>query len=307
MPHPSQTGPIEKRWDFLKNERYDAKLISIKEKIHTEQDVEVHDHPSLTHPGFRFEIAYVKNGEALAFTQTSSFPVKAGDYVMIDASLRHGYKVLSETPFHIINISFERNAIGHIAPHSKTFAEIAKHHLIVNELASSKPIDDLLLHDDDGSVFEIIESMKKEYEEKLPGYQGILKARLTDIVLVGLRKYFHQAELKEYSSAVKKIIDYMEAAYMSNITLSDFSKKLGISLKNLCLLFKKEVGMTYTEYVHRRRITESCDLLLNTNESIEFISNLVGYSDTKKFRKKFKEFTKTTPREYRKAYREKKE
>jgi quercetin dioxygenase-like cupin family protein len=79
--------------------------------------VEMHDHPSLTHPGFRFEIAYVKNGEALAFTQTSSFPVKAGDYVMIDASLHHGYKVLSESPFHLINIFItQRHSIHQIRP-----------------------------------------------------------------------------------------------------------------------------------------------------------------------------------------------
>lgn len=305
MPHPSQTGPIEKRWDFLKNERYDAKLVSIREKIHVEPDIEMHDHPSLTHPGFRFEIAYVKSGEALAFTETSSFSVKPGDYIMIDASLRHGYKVISESPFHIINISFERNAIGHITPHLKTFAEIAKHYLIINELTSSKPIDDLLLHDDDGSVYKMIEAMKKEYEEKLPGYQGIVKAELTKIVLSGLRKYFCKTVQVTYSLAVKKIIDYMEYGYMSNITLSNFSKELKIPLKNLCVQFKSEVGITYTEYVHRRRITESCDLLSNTNEGIEFVSNIVGYSDIKKFRKKFKDFTGMTPREYRGMHHQK--
>ena len=134
MSHPSQTGPIEKRWDFLKNERYDAKLVFIYERVHKIKDIEMHDHPSLTHPGFRFEIAYVTGGEAIAYTETSSFTVKPGDYIMIDASVRHGYTVISESPFCLTNISFERNAIGHITPHSKTFAEIAKHHLIIKSV-----------------------------------------------------------------------------------------------------------------------------------------------------------------------------
>ena len=307
MSHQSKS-PGTNKWDYLKNERYDAKVVSVYEIVHRKQETTaLHDHPSLTHRGFRFEIAYITAGEAVAFTETSRFPVKAGDYVMIDSSVRHGFELKSDVPLHMINANFERNAIGHITPHSKTFAEIAKYHQIINNQTSSKPIEDLILHDDNGDVLEKLKSLKEEYDRKLPGYQGVVKARLTDIVLTSLRKYFYKEEQKEYSAAVNKIIDYMESAYMSNITLTDFSKKLGISLKNLCVLFKKEVGMTYTEYVHRRRIIESCDLILNTNESIEFISDLVGYSDIKKFRKKFKDFAGITPREYRRLYKNRNE
>ena len=116
-----------------------------------------------------------------------------------------------------------------------------------------------------------------------------------------LRKYFFKASHVRHSPAVQKIVEYMEYGYMSNITLSNFSKELGIPLRLLSIQFKNEVGMTYTEYVHRKRITESCSLISNANESIEFISEVVGYSDTKKFRKKFKEYVGMTPREYKKS------
>ena len=303
MSHPSQTGPIEKRWDYIKNYRYNAKFVDVYEREHAEL-VESHDHPSLTHPGFRFEIAYVLEGEAIAFTKTSRFPVIPGDCVMIDAPLSHGFELTSDTPLKLLNISFECSSIDNIAPRTNTLMEIAKHHSLVSDLTATKPIDDLLLHDDDGTIYAAIRMMQKELDEKLPGYQVIVKSKLAEIILFGLRKHFCKTSQPRYSAPVQKIVDYMEYGYMSNITLSNFSNKLGIPLRILSLQFKNEVGTTYTEYVHRKRITESCSLISKTNESIEFISDVVGYSSTKKFRKKFKEYVGMTPREYKKSLQE---
>lgn len=61
----------------------------------------------------------------------------------------------------------------------------------------------------------------------------------------------------------------------------------------------KETGMPYTRYVLHRRISESCSLLSESDESIEFIAGYVGFSDSKAFRSEFKELTGMSPREYR--------
>ena len=300
MGNPSQTGPIEKRWEYIKNYRYKAQFIALHERVHDE-DVELHDHPSLTHKGFRFELAYILDGEATSFTENSRFHVKKGDFIMVDAPTRHGFDLKRGEPIKVINITFDYNAIDHVAGTAKNFTEIAKQNFITGDLSPSKAIDDLVIHDDDGSIYGLIMSIKKEYEDNLPGFQGVIKARLAELVLLGLRKYFCKSTAARYSPAVQKIVEYMEYGYMSNITLSNFSKELGIPLRLLSLQFKNEVGMTYTEYVQRRRITESCNLISSANESIEFISEVVGYSDTKKFRKKFKEYVGMTPREYKKS------
>ncbi|MBO5009219.1 MAG: helix-turn-helix transcriptional regulator [Clostridia bacterium] len=135
------------------------------------------------------------------------------------------------------------------------------------------------------------------------GYRAMVKCKALEILLIGLRSYFEEKAPQNYSPPIKKIIDYMSYGYMSNIPLADFAKNLNIPFRNLSKMFIKEVGMTYTNYVQKRKISESCNLLIESNESIEFISEYVGFSDSKKLRQKFKELTGMTPREYRKSHK----
>lgn len=60
--------------------------------------------------------------------------------------------------------------------------------------------------------------------------------------------------------------------------------------------------MTFTEYVQKIRIAESCRLLTESEKSITDIAFEVGYANIKFFNKIFKEITNTTPREYRKQH-----
>ena len=300
MDNLSQLGPIEKRWDYVKNYRYNARgIIQPYISIH-KKDYELHDHPSLTFPGFRFELAYVISGEAIHFTPNTETLIKAGDCVFVDDGIKHGYKLTSGEPLTIWETSFEYALVDDIPSRFKTLREIAKHHMIIDSYESVKPIENFIFHDTDGKILKLYEEISREHEDKRPGYRAMVKYKVLEIILTGLRIYYEKEAPQNYSPPIKKIIDYMSYGYMSNIPLSDFSKNLNIPFRTLSKLFIKEVGMTYTNYVQRRKISESCTLLVRSNESIEFISEYVGFSDSKKFRQKFKELTGMTPREYRK-------
>lgn len=300
MSHISQTGPIEQRWDYLKNYRYNAKgILRPQIKTHTE-DVELHDHPSLTFPGFRFELVYVVSGEAMHFTKNTETFIKQGDCVFIDEGIKHGYKLTSSDHLTVWETSFEYALVDDIPSRFKTLKEIAKHNMIIDNYENVKPIENFVFHDSDGKILSLYEEISFEHDNKRLGYRSMIKCKALEIILTGLRIYFEKESPQNYSLPIKKIIDYMSYGYMSNIPLTDFSKSLNIPFRTLSKQFIKEVGMTYTHYVQRRKISESCTLLLRSNESIEFISEYVGFSDSKKFRQKFKELTGMTPREYRK-------
>lgn len=303
MPNLSQIGPIEKRWDYIKNYRYNAKGI-YPPSIHThEEDVILHDHPSLTFPGFRFELAYVISGNAIQFTKNTETPIGPGDCIFIDDGIKHGYRLISGEPLTVWETSFEYALVDDVPSRFKTLREIAKHQMIIDNYESVKPIEKFVFHDNDGKIRAIYEEISREHADKRPGYQAMIKYKVLEILLTGFRCYFEKEAPHNYSPQVRKIIEYMNYGYMSNIPLSDFAKNLNVPFRSLSKLFIKEVGTTYTNYVQRRKISESCNLLVKSNESIEFISEYVGFSDSKKFRQKFKELTGMTPREYRKFYK----
>ena len=84
----------------------------------------------------------------------------------------------------------------------------------------------------------------------------------------------------------------------------DFSLQLiadhfGMSLSNFSYYFKKTMGQNFKEYIDRLRIQKSIELLRNTDETLESISQQTGYSNTSSFIRSFKKNVGTTPGQYR--------
>ncbi len=75
---------------------------------------------------------------------------------------------------------------------------------------------------------------------------------------------------------------------------------MGVSSIYLTKLFKLSTGKTLSEYLNYYRTQKSLDLLMNTEETIGWISEAVGYSDVRSYIRFFKKFYYMTPSEYRK-------
>ena len=76
--------------------------------------------------------------------------------------------------------------------------------------------------------------------------------------------------------------------------------QLGIS--QMSELVKKEMGVTFSEYLWSVRLQKSQELLLHSDSSIEEISSQVGYLNVSSFRRRFKEEMGITPLKYRELY-----
>ena len=68
----------------------------------------------------------------------------------------------------------------------------------------------------------------------------------------------------------------------------------------LSRLFKKELGVTFGEYLNRFRIEKAKELLLQTNMPIYVVATECGFTDAAYFCKKFHQIMATTPLRYRK-------
>ncbi len=62
---------------------------------------------------------------------------------------------------------------------------------------------------------------------------------------------------------------------------------------------KKEVNQNFTDYLWKLRLDKAKELLRDTKQSIDEISEAVGYLNTSSFRRKFKQDTGLTPSQYR--------
>ena len=98
------------------------------------------------------------------------------------------------------------------------------------------------------------------------------------------------------------IIKHVNKHFTEPLSLKSFAEKYSYSSAHISNIFKRETGLTFSEYEKSIRIQESCRLLANTNKSVAEIVNTVGYTDVKFFNKVFKRITGMTPRQFKQTY-----
>ena len=105
--------------------------------------------------------------------------------------------------------------------------------------------------------------------------------------------------MKNYSQLVQHVILRIETDLVSDLSLKAHAAHLNVNASYLSNLFKKETGVTLTEYVNRARIDHAIFLLNTTDMQIQSIAQSCGVPDVNYFTKLFKRTIGKTPKEYR--------
>lgn len=104
---------------------------------------------------------------------------------------------------------------------------------------------------------------------------------------------------KNYSLPVQKVITCIDTDITADLSLKTLASILNVNSSYLSTLFKKETGITLTEYVNKKRVERAKQLLKNGNVQIQTVAQNCGILDVNYFTKIFKKHTGVTPREYR--------
>ncbi|MFT3849077.1 MAG: response regulator [Propionivibrio sp.] len=114
----------------------------------------------------------------------------------------------------------------------------------------------------------------------------------------------HVVALRRSESAkpVRDAQKFIQANFASPIGLESVSEQVGFNPTYFSLVFKKETGMNFLEYLTEVRIREAKRLLSDPRKTIADVAFEVGYSDVKHFSRVFTRSTGLHPSKYRKLY-----
>ena len=109
-----------------------------------------------------------------------------------------------------------------------------------------------------------------------------------------------QSKTRSTSEIIEKIVSYIQANYMKNLTADDLAHHFGLSRTHMTRCFKEYTGFAPHEYITRLRIYNARYLLKTTDLSIDEISHQTGFSDSVYFIQVFKKSEGITPSKFRK-------
>lgn len=92
--------------------------------------------------------------------------------------------------------------------------------------------------------------------------------------------------------------DILSNYFEQDITLVEMGRLTGVTPSYLSRLFKKEMGVNYTDYVNQLRMNKAKELLNVPHLKMMEIANMVGYNNANYFTKLFKRYEGMTPNDY---------
>jgi transcriptional regulator GlxA family with amidase domain len=100
---------------------------------------------------------------------------------------------------------------------------------------------------------------------------------------------------------IQKAVSFVNDNYRTDISRDAACGLACMSPAHFSRTFRKVVGMSYQEYVNRKRIEKAKELLRTSPQSIAEIAAYVGFADNTGFGRIFKKVTGHTPSAYRKG------
>ena len=89
---------------------------------------------------------------------------------------------------------------------------------------------------------------------------------------------------------------------MLNITLNDMASFSGFSKYYFSRVFKQQLGIPFSEYLRRKRVSLAEDLLIHSRQPIQEIAATAGFGSIATFNRVFRDVKSCTPSRYREIY-----
>ncbi len=113
----------------------------------------------------------------------------------------------------------------------------------------------------------------------------------------GSNKYDSYKE--EKVDFVDESLNYIKENYTREIDLDSVANAVFVNPQYFSKVFKKTLGISFSEYVNRLRINHACNLLITTDWPINNISIEAGFNNVSYFNRVFKQLMNITPYRYR--------
>lgn len=228
-----------------------------------------------------YEFEWITGGSGIHIVNGAEQPLTPGDLIVV-------------SPVDLHSITLQGNNLKHTTVHfnERFLSKIAKQIMI------SLPKQVLHFTQTDQNALDAIFAYLAEIED-LPLIQKeqIIKNRIEAVLLYCVQSGTAYAR---DAHGILAAVDYIDRQFRTGITLAEAAKQAGFSANAFSTQFHKIIGITFQEYIVKKRLEWSYAMLKATDLSVSQIAFDSGFNSHAHFTRSFQKYYGITPGEVRK-------
>ncbi len=240
------------------------------------------------------EVILPDRGESVYQTQEEVYRVKPGEVLILPSGCMHSLTESPETKRYLL--LFEPNPLMNLRDISSISAMMQQPIYLTadSELA-------------DGAK-QILYQVVTCYFQKEPLWNTVCYSYLLQLYALLGRHYLEIAGPQHPSrhsidpAIMNSAITFINEHYMDEMSLEDAALFAGFSKYYFSRMFKQFSGISFSEYLTRKRLNVATDLLVRTDQSIREIALASGFGSMATFNRIFRAQKNCTPSQYRAIY-----
>ena len=117
---------------------------------------------------------------------------------------------------------------------------------------------------------------------------SLLSTLVRSIWLMLAQYWLGSRQASVFSERMEQMLAFLRERLCQRVTRCDLAEEFAVTPEHVNYLFKKELGLTPTQFVHRERILQAYRLLHEGSMSVKEAAREVGFSDPFHFSRVFK-------------------
>lgn len=279
-----------------------------KESFFKEGDIFINKHhrfsymPAHTHNFIEFNYMYC--GSCTQYINDEKIVLHEHEIILIDKDIIQRIDYVGEHDI-LINILLKDDSIidllkQHIGESTSIVTKFMYHASRMDSLHNNFMIFNI---QENEVAQNLLESMILKSLETSPLKNQSLQLMMA--LLLSELSHCIEKETSDFSNQeanILPVLKYIDDHY-ATITLADLSEKFGYNTNYLGNKLKDETGSTFKELIDKKRLDIAQELLLNTNYTMDDITDMIGFKSAPSLFRLFKKHTGLTPLEFKSQYK----
>lgn len=278
----------ENQWTVKNN---DYKIFFHKKKENKSfSEVPLHWHEDL-------EISYIKKAkevEMLVLDNDKHYVAQEGDVFSIPSNHAHSIKFQNkDSSIYVVSILFSDNYLNNCLDNYRKLEIKLSTRITLTTIQQKKLEEIKQLFDQLITTHELPVEINIVLKQKI----------IVNQILYLLITYFSiMLESKDIGTNLEDIVLFINEYIIKNVAqshlINSLSKEMNISSAHLSRIYKKGAGRTLSKQINETRLYLAYEILSKNRYSINYISDVCGFSNPSYFIRKFKEKFGETPKKF---------